>query len=647
MIIPIGHEHETVRRLPWVSIVIIALNLLVFLFVALPAEKHEDLVRQKAVEVLEYWQQHPYLDLPDDFVKATLGVREQERIKIAVEAFRSMHTAASEQDHTLEQRKLATLVQSYFSARTDSDFLSWGLVPAQPKALAFLTSMFMHSGWLHFLSNMFMFYLAGLIVEDAFGRPLFALLYLASGLVAAVVHVGVFPHSTVPLVGASGAIAGVMGAFLVRFFKTKLRFAYFFWVLVILRGTFTAPAWLMLPLWLLQQLLYASVAGSEGGVAYWAHVGGFIFGAVFAYAAWALRIEERFVAPQIEAEISITQDPALEEGLACLARGDSLGARRALAPLLAREPRHADGNLAMWESYVRDDTPAKGAVNMAHVVDHEIKSGELGLALDHWRELVNNAGPHGPAPLGFRLATALQGSDAASAVEIFAAIADDPAAGILAAKSMHRLATVAASADQRAYWAKRASLLSDGGTRAPVPAAAAKAPAQPKAQMVAAPSANSAPPPPPTAAAALGFLPRHDGLSMEPCYLETLDTDGMMVRSGGGATEFLPYNRIAAVAVGGITGVAKPYLVLDLVLHPMAGVHTVLRILSAHLDPQMLTGRGDLPPVEAFRELVRRIANSASAATLSGMQAGGVPKLTTFRSIDEYEKAFLSTASEG
>lgn len=638
MIIPIGHEHETVRRLPWVSIAVIAVNLVVFLLVALPAEKSEELARYKAVEVLEYWQQHPYLDLPGEFVTSTLPAAHREQLKVATEAFKSMNPAVAEQDHSLEQRKLEALVRSYFAARGDSAFLRWGLVPAHPRPIAFLTSMFMHSGWMHLLGNMLLFYLAGLIVEDAFGRPLFALLYLSSGVIASLVHVGAFPHSMVPLVGASGAIAGVMGAFLVRFWSTRIKFLYFFWLIVLVRtGTFTAPAWLMLPLWFLEQVLSASLTRSEGGVAFMAHVGGFIYGAAFAYIVWALHVEERFIHPRIEAKISITQDPALEEGLACLARGDSFGARAALAPLLAREPRHADANLAMWESYVRDETPATGAANMAHVIEHDLKAGELALAHDHWRELVNTAGPHGPAALGFRLAAALQESAPAGASELLASVADDPAAGLLAGKAMQRLASLAGSGEQRAYWARRASQAEKGGAvpaaaPAPAPAPAAVAIA-PSAAVAAAPVARPAPPAPP--------VPRDGSLSIEAAFLEQLESDGIMLRSAGGATEFLPFERIAAVGVGGITGEARPYLVLDLVLEPMAGLRTVLRLLSAQLDPRALTGRGDLPPMEAFRELVRRIASASRASLLAGEQANGAPKLATFRSLDEYELSVL------
>jgi membrane associated rhomboid family serine protease len=649
MIIPIGHEHETVRRLPWVCIVILALNTLVFLFVGLPGLNREELVRHKAVEVLEYWQQNPFLDLPEEFVRDVLPPGQWEQLKVATEAFKNMHPAAAEGDHALEERKLRTLVQGYFAAKADSPFLSWGLVPAHPTLSAILKSMFMHAGWFHFLGNMFLFYLAGLIVEDAFGRPLFAGLYLASGIVAALAHVVMFPDSTIPLVGASGAIAGVMGAFLIRFARSKLRFAYFFWVIVIIRGTFTAPAWLMLPLWLLEQLFYASMVKSGGGVAYWAHVGGFVFGAAVAYAVRALRIEERYVHPVIEAKISLTQDPALEAGLARLAVGDGQGAREALAPLLAREPRHADANLAIWESYLRDETPERGVSHLVHVIEHELKQGDLALARDHWREMVHHGGQIGPPPLAFRLASALQEDSPVDAVEVLLRIADDPAAGLLAAKAAHRLEALATTPEDRAYWHKRVSDATPAPAAAaphsagPLPAAVATTPARPSAsgQTRPVPAAAVTPPgPAPAAPTAAPFV-------VEACYLESMDNDGILLRAGGGASEFLPFGRIAAVAVGGITGAAKPFLVIDLVLRPSAGVHTVLRLLSSQLDPRMLTGRGDLSPVEAFRELVRRIAVAASAPMLPGGKTSGVPTLATFRSLEEYEARVLHVALGG
>jgi len=660
MIIPIGHEHETVRRIPWVSIVVIAFNTLVFLFAGLPGTRHEELLRLKAVEVLDYWQEHPFLELPDAFVTDVLPAGQREQLRVATEAFKNLHPAAAEGDHELERRKLDILVQSYFATKGDSPFMTWGLVPAHPTLAAILKSMFMHAGWLHFLGNMFLFYLAGLIVEDAFGRPLFAALYGFSGIVAALTHVAAFPDSTIPLVGASGAIAGVMGAFLVRFARTRLRFAYFFWVLVIIRGTFTAPAWLMLPLWLLEQLFYASMVKSGDGVAYWAHVGGFVFGAAFAWGVRALRVEERYVHPRIEAQLSITQDPALEEGLARLAGGDTAGARAALAPLLARDPRHADANLAQWESHVRDGEPAKGAANMLSVVEHELRAGEHALALDHWRELVHLTG-RGPAPVAFRIAAAIQERDPAGAAELFREISEDGAAGLLAAKAAHRLEGLAATAEERALWHERARALETAAPAAPGaarpasppppagPAAgpAGREPAPPRAAVPAPAPPPARPPAPPPAPSEAPPAPRADaGPAVEACFLESLDGEGILLRGGGAASEYLPFNRIEAVAVGGIVEPPRPYIVFDLVLRPMAGARTVLRFVSSQLDPRMLTGRGDLSPVDAFRELVRRIAAAAAAPVFPGGQVGGAPPLARFATLQEYEERALRPALE-
>src|SRR5207247_9669974 len=98
----------------------------------------------------------------------------------------------------------------------------WGLVPARIRPDALITHMFLHAGWLHLLGNLFILYLAGPYIEDVWGRPLFAGFYLVSGLVAALAFVLRYPGLDQPLVGASGAIAGVMGAFLVRYGRPEI-----------------------------------------------------------------------------------------------------------------------------------------------------------------------------------------------------------------------------------------------------------------------------------------------------------------------------------------------------------------------------------------------------------------------------------------
>ncbi len=144
--------------------------------------------------------------------------------------------------------------------------------------LSVLTAMFLHGGWFHLLGNMLFLLIFGNNVEDRFGRLKFLVFYLVCGYVAAYGYALVNPHSTEPLIGASGAIAGVLGAYLVMFPRARV------WSLVpiIFFIPLRLPAWLVLGLWFVLQWVYASgyAVGSAGSVAYAAHVVGFIFGAV-------------------------------------------------------------------------------------------------------------------------------------------------------------------------------------------------------------------------------------------------------------------------------------------------------------------------------------------------------------------------------
>ena len=144
-----------------------------------------------------------------------------------------------------------------------------------------LTSMFLHGSWMHLLGNMWFLWLFGNNVEDAMSRVRFVIFYLACGLAAALLQVVTEPASTVPMVGASGAISGVMGAYLVLFPRvrvfTMVPLGFFFYQMAL-------PAWVMLIYWMALQFFggITSIVAEEGGggVAFWAHIGGFAAGVV-------------------------------------------------------------------------------------------------------------------------------------------------------------------------------------------------------------------------------------------------------------------------------------------------------------------------------------------------------------------------------
>jgi membrane associated rhomboid family serine protease len=155
----------------------------------------------------------------------------------------------------------------------------YGVVPAVFSWADVLSSMFLHGGWIHFLGNMLYLWIFGDNVEDRLGHAGFLIFYLACGALAAVAQVFVHPASTIPMVGASGAIAGVMGAYFILYPHSRVLAVVFF---VFIFDVIEIPAIFFLGVWFLMQLFSgvgSMVEAAEGGVAFMAHVGGFAAGA--------------------------------------------------------------------------------------------------------------------------------------------------------------------------------------------------------------------------------------------------------------------------------------------------------------------------------------------------------------------------------
>lgn len=180
---------------------------------------------------------------------------------------------------------------------------TWGIVPAELVAAAergafasqeiatLITSQFLHGGWLHLGGNLLYLWIFGNNIEDRFGRFAFLGFYLVGGIVAGLTQVAIAPGSTIPTIGASGAIAATLGAYLVLFPRariTSLVFLVFFYQLI------RVPALIVLGFWFVIQLVdgFASLgvpdAATTGGVAFFAHIGGFVFGVAIALLARAL-----------------------------------------------------------------------------------------------------------------------------------------------------------------------------------------------------------------------------------------------------------------------------------------------------------------------------------------------------------------------
>lgn len=164
-------------------------------------------------------------------------------------------------------------------------FEVWGVVPARFNFASLVTSMFLHGGFVHIIGNMWFLWIFGDNIEDVLGHWKFAAFYLLCGIAAGLLYVALNPDSPIPTVGASGAIAGVMGAYLVKFPRARIMTLFFFFFVFFV----DIPASVLLIYWFFLQLInwvgtigYSS-ASEQGGVAFVAHVGGFLAGILLIY----------------------------------------------------------------------------------------------------------------------------------------------------------------------------------------------------------------------------------------------------------------------------------------------------------------------------------------------------------------------------
>jgi len=248
--IPVG-DSPIARRTPWMLYIILLANIAVFVWTLSLSPEVPRSRAQAAAEFREQTLQYCYgLESPPsprDRFFCQWGLQPQEFV-----------------DNATDQLKFPV------ASRTEI----W---------LTLFTSMFMHAGWLHIIGNMLFLWVFGDNVEDRLGHLGFLVFYLASGVVAALTQIAVDPETTVPVVGASGAVAGVLGAYLVFFPRAMVNVVFPVFIFIFI--PIPVPAVVMIGLWFLQNLFagilsITSEAAVGGGVAFFAHIGGFLFGAL-------------------------------------------------------------------------------------------------------------------------------------------------------------------------------------------------------------------------------------------------------------------------------------------------------------------------------------------------------------------------------
>jgi membrane associated rhomboid family serine protease len=270
--------------------------------------------------------------------------------------------------------------------------------------LGWLTSLFLHFDWFHLLGNLLILYLVGPLIEDVWGPWRFSALYFTGGLIAGVSEFLLHLHTSINIGGASGAIAAIMGAFVIRFGARSMTVAYVAWVLRFIAGKFEMPAFVLGALWFLVQV-QGVVFDPDGGVAFGAHLGGFACGLA---AALMMKARGSDQALRSTDEVDCEQHERrrrLPDALSAIDREDFAAARTSLEAIAPDEPDHPVAELLLGELDIRT---GRGATRWEAAIRQRLGAGDLA----SWvcRVWSTSRGPEALSPaLALELAASLGG----------------------------------------------------------------------------------------------------------------------------------------------------------------------------------------------------------------------------------------------
>jgi len=402
MLFPVKHENMTARRWPVVTLGLILLNFLIFLATHQTMEKQEDFLWSVKMHVLVLAAQHPDLAISpkaQQFVADFQAYDPTDWAEMQGSSFKPIDDwdaqMRSVDDGEQLQAEMDSVATEYDKLTASSIAERFAFIPAHPRLIAYLSSTFLHGGWLHLIGNMWFLWLAGFVLEDVWGRPLYLAFYLTAGIAATQFDAWANPGSIAVSYGASGAVAGLMGAFLVRFPKLKIRLVWLFgsW-LSGFWGLWVRAYWL-LPLWLGMEIYYGKLSGQGDGIAHWAHVGGFIFGALAALALRYSGLEHR-ATKSIEEKISWTPASEINQASDLVENGKFAQAGVILTKHLGEEPT----SLGAWSllrivHWRNNDIPACREAT-AKVCELNLRAGMYEAAWQDYEEFRNLGGGNMP-----------------------------------------------------------------------------------------------------------------------------------------------------------------------------------------------------------------------------------------------------------
>ncbi len=323
ILFPYSHEDMKVQRIPVVTISLIAVCVLFFIIVRIDTDHIDKRLQTDFQEFFEFYIEHSYLEVPERFYTRFPYMRKM------LESFKdyAFFPQPLQEDETedieaiilKQQCEMEKMIDNILNLINRSLLYNYGHVPKSGfNPLTLITYGFIHYGFFHLLTNMLILWITGSIIEDKLGRLYYILFYLSALIFAGwthsiIINAGNSDAANIPLIGASGGIAGLMGAFLVRMTRTKINIFYF--IIIFFRaGTFQIPAYLLLPLWFIFQLIQGLIQLDVpvSNTAFWAHVGGFIYGFAIYLVLRSTKFEEKYISSAIDKKIAVFDQELLK-----------------------------------------------------------------------------------------------------------------------------------------------------------------------------------------------------------------------------------------------------------------------------------------------------------------------------------------------
>ena len=412
MLLPIKHENMTARRWPVVTLSLIAINTIVFLFTTMTMSDQAPELGEVKSDILILAALHPELKMQPEEQRLVNGFKQSHPVewKQVQNPYRDVISPYDAKVKLMEdpaqlQSEMDRLNTDYVKLSSSSLTEQYAFVPAHPNPISYLTANFLHGGWIHLIGNMWFLWLAGFVLEDVWGRWLYSSFYLIAGAAALQIHAWANPGSITPTLGASGAVAALMGGFLVRYPKMKIEMVWVFWFsLIRLMRTgnpfrylrFKASAYWLLPLWLVIEVCEGSLFGSASTVAHWAHVGGFVFGAAAALAIQYSGIEQK-ANQAIEQELAWTNDAELEQASQMMEHGQLTEAQTLLTSYVATKPNSLDAWALLRQLHTRQNDTTAYLDATVRTCSLHLKAHQVEAAFHDYAEFIDAGGVKMPA----------------------------------------------------------------------------------------------------------------------------------------------------------------------------------------------------------------------------------------------------------